>query len=359
MNVKELFKTMIEKEASDIFLRTNSVPRARINGIVKAIDDNSMTLEEIKKISDQLLSTDEYKDKFKQNLDIDFAHYEPDVGRFRINIFMQRGTPAIVARHIKSEVKTFKELNLPDKLLELFCEESNGLVLLTGPAGSGKTTTIASMIDHINQNQEKHIVTMEDPVEFIFKDKKSIINQRELDHDVMSYPQALKHVTQQSPDIIYIGNIRDMETMRAAITATELGTFVLTTFHTINAVQTITRIVNFFPPYLHDEVRLQLSNLLKGVVSLRLLPRIDHPGRIPAYETMVVTPTIARLIRENKINEIQSFIDEGDLFGMQSFKQSLVNMVKNGIVDIQDARRYADSKDDFELELKGVKRYSK
>jgi len=359
MNIKELFKIMVEKEASDLFLRTNSIPRARINGVVTPISEEVLSFEDIDKITQQLLSTDERKNKFKEKLDIDFAHYEQEIGRFRINIFMQRGTPALVARHVKSEVKTFKELNLPDKLLDLFCEESNGLVLLTGPAGSGKTTTIASMIENINQTQEKHIVTMEDPVEFIFKDKKSIINQRELEEDVFSYPQALKYVTQQSPDIIYIGNIRDVETMRAAITATELGTFVVTTFHTINAIQTITRIVNFFPPYLHDEVLLQLSSLLKGVISLRLLPRIDKPGRIPAYETMVVTPTIARLIRENKINEIQTFIDEGDMFGMQSFKRSLVNLVQNGIVDIKDARRFADSKDDFELELKGVKRYSK
>jgi twitching motility protein PilT len=215
------------------------------------------------------------------------------------------------------------------------------------------------LIETINQKFEKHIVTIEDPIEFLFEDKKSTINQRELGVDVYSYVAALRHVTQQSADIIYIGTIRDEETMRAAITATELGAFVVTTFHTVNAVQAITRIVNFFPPHLHEEIRQQVSIILKGVISLRLLPRVDKPGRIPAYETMVVTPTISRLIREGKVKEIQNFIDEGELFGMQSFKKSLVNLVKSEIVDEETARVFAESKDEFNLELKGVKRYQK
>jgi twitching motility protein PilT len=211
------------------------------------------------------------------------------------------------------------------------------------------------MIEFINQNVARHIITIEDPIEFLFTDKQSIISQRELGIDVQSYPFALKHVTQQSPDIIYIGNIRDIETMRAAIHATELGTFVMTTFHTINAVQTIVRIVNFFPPHLHDEVRMQLSMILKGTISLRLIPRKDGQGRVPAYETMVVTPTIARLIREGRIQEIQNFIDQGELFGMQSFKQSLIKLVREGIVDKNEARRFSDSKDEFDLAIKGIR----
>ncbi len=359
MDLKNLFKMMVEKEASDLFLRTDTYPRARIHGVVKIIDSEKITKEEMVNATNTLLATDERKKRFAENMDIDFAHYEAEVGRFRINIFIQRGTPAIVARHIHTHVKTFQELNLPDELLKKLCEESSGLVIISGPAGSGKSTTIASMMDYINQNSEKHIVTLEDPIEFIFEDQKSIINQRELGADVHSYPAALKHVTQQSPDIIYIGTIRDVDTMRAAIHSTELGTFVLTTFHTVNAVQTITRIINFFPPYLHDEVRMQLSIILKSVISLRLLPRLDKTGRIPAFETIVVTPTIARLIREGNINQIQSFIDEGELFGMQSFKKSLVHLVKQGIVAEEDARKAADSKDDFNLELRGVKRFQK
>ena len=359
MNIRELFQAMITQEASDLFLRTNAIPHLRIHGVVKELGSELVSLEEMRVVTEKLLAKEERKKIFEEKLDIDFAHYEPDIGRFRINIFTQRGTPAIVARHVHTHIKGFEELNLPAELLRKFCDESSGLVILSGPAGSGKSTTIASMIQSINATREKHIVTIEDPVEYLFEDKKSIINQRALGEDVLSYPAALKHVTQQSPDIIYIGNIRDVETMHAAINATELGTFVLTTFHTINAVQAITRIVNFFPPYLHDEVRMQLSIILKGIISLRLLPRLDKGGRIPAYETMVVTPTIARLIREGRINEIQSFIDEGELFGMQSFKKSLVHLVKQGAVDEEDARRVADSKDDFNLELKGVRRYLK
>jgi twitching motility protein PilT len=359
MNLSELFRIMIEREASDLFISSDTVPRARINGIVQSISGENIPKEEMLRVAEHLLGTEQRKKQFAANFDIDFIYQEPNIGRFRINISRERDCPAVVARHIHTKVKSFEELNLPAELLYKFCEEPSGLLILSGPAGSGKSTAIASMIEAINQRSEKHIVTVEDPIEFLFEDKKCVINQRELGTDVYSYVAALRHVTQQSADIIYIGNIRDEETMHAAINATELGTFVVTTFHTINAVQAITRIVNFFPPYLHDEIRMQLSVILKGVISLRLLPRLDRAGRIPAYETMVVTPTIARLIRENKINQIQNFIDEGDLFGMQSFKKSLVGLVRGGVVAEEEARRVADSRDEFNLELKGLKRYQK
>ncbi len=356
MDLSRLFKLMVEKEASDLYLRAKAYPRARINGKVQIIAPEIVSKEEVSHAVSFLLETDQRRQAFHQNLDVDFIHEEPGVGRFRVNIFIQRGTPVIVARHVHMHVKTFEELNLPVEICRKLCEETKGLFLVCGPAGSGKSTTIASMIEFINQTSEQHVITIEDPIEYLFKDKKSLVNQRELGIDVLTYSSALKHVTQQSPDIIYIGNIRDIDTMRAAINATELGTFVMTTFHTINAVQTIIRIVNFFPPHLHDEVRMQLSMILKGVISLRLLARKDGRGRIPACETMIVTPSIARLIREGKIREIQSFIDEGQLYGMQSFKKALVTLVRSGLVDEKEARRHADSKDDFDLELKGVKR---
>jgi len=356
MRIKKFLKQMIETQASDLFLRTQALPRLRINGKVQTADAQPISLEEMTAITTFLLDNDERKQFFAQNLDIDFIHVEPGTGRFRVNIFKQRGTPAVVIRCVYSHIRTFEELCLPADLCRRFCEESKGLVLLCGPAGSGKTTTICSMIEYINLTNEKHIVTIEDPIEFLFHDKKSIINQRELGLDVHSYPIALRHVTQQSPDLLFIGTTRDEPTMRAAISATELGVFVLTTFHTVNAVQTIHRIINFFPPHLHEEIRMQLSLILKGIVSLRLLPRKDGKGRIPAYETMVVTPTIARLIREGSTKEIQSFIDEGELFGMKSFKQTLVKLVKENLVTEEDARRFSDSKDEFDLELKGIKR---
>ena len=359
MNLNELFKIMVDREASDLYLRTMAYPRARINGRIEVISSETVTKPEMLAVANLLLANEQRRKKFADNMDIDFIHEEPEAGRFRINIFMQRGTPALVARHVQRRIKTFEELNLPVELSKKFCEESKGLFLVCGPAGNGKSTMIASMIEYVNQNSAKHILTIEDPIEFLFMDKKSIINQRELELDVPSFPSALKHMTQQSPDIIYIGNIRDEPTMRAAIMAAELGTFVFTTFHTINAVQTIIRMVNFFPPHLHDEVRMQLSLILKGTVSLRLLPRKDGQGRVPAFETMVVTPTIASLIREGKIQSIQSFIDDGKFFGMQSFRQSLVRLVKEGLVEEGEARLLADSKDEFDLELKGIRSHFK
>jgi len=350
---------MVEKEASDLFLRTKATPRARIDGVIEVIRDQKISKEEMSAITNFLLGADGQKRTYSETKDIEFIYDDEELGRFRINMFTQRGTPAIVARYVHSDVKNFEDLNLPVEFFQRFCDQNKGLFLVCGPAGSGKSTSIACMVEEINQTQSKHIVTIEDPIEFLFKDKKCLINQRELGLDVYSYPAALKHVTQQSPDIIFIGNTRDLETMRAAITATELGAFVITTFHTVNAVQTIIRMVNFFPPHLHDEVRMQISLILKGIISLRLMPRKDGKGRIPAYETLVVTPTISRLIRENSIKEIQNFIDEGELFGMQSFKQSLVKLVEDGAVDETEARRRSDSPDEFDLEIKGVKRIFK
>ncbi|MFP4473546.1 MAG: type IV pilus twitching motility protein PilT [Candidatus Omnitrophota bacterium] len=358
MEIRRLFKTMVEREASDLFLSVNSVPRARINGIVQPIAEDKVTQEDMRALLKIMFDQEHTRRKaYEESKGVDFIFVAEDIGRFRINVFVQRGSPALVARHVRSEIRSFKELHLPVDVLTKFCQECNGLVLMCGPAGSGKSTTIATMLENINQTQQKHIVTIEDPIEFLFTHKQSMINQRELDVDVMSYAEALKHVTQQSPDIIYIGNIRDGETMRAAINATELGTFVVSTFHTINAVQTITRMVNFFPPYLHEEVLMQLSTILKGIISLRLLPLKDGSGRVPAYETVVVTPTISRLIREGKITEIQQFIDEGELFGMQSFKKSLVSLVRAGLVDQAEAKHRADSRDEFDLEMKGIRQF--
>lgn len=355
MSIKNYFKTLVDKEGSDLFLRSNAIPRARINGQVENIANEPISIKDMQGMTQYLLAKEEQQQRLKDYLDVDFIHVEEGVGRFRVNVFMQRGTPAVVARHVSSNIKSLEELNLPVEVLKLVCEETKGMFLVCGPAGNGKSTTLASMIEYINSISSKHIITIEDPIEYLFTDDKSIINQRELGLDVVSYTTALTHVTQQSPDIIYIGNIRNEGTMKASITATELGTFVMSTFHTINSVQTIVRIVNFFPPHLHDEVRMQLSMILRGTLSLRLVPRKDGQGRIPAYETMMVTPTISRLIREGRIGEIQGFIDQGEMFGMQSFKQSLVGLVKNGFVDQDVARGFADSKDEFDLAMKGIK----
>ncbi len=356
MKINDYLKILVERQASDLFLRTGGIPHLRVDGKVCPVDNTVVSPEDMRRIINEILTTDLQKKRLQEDLDVDFVIFSPELGRFRFNVFIQRGTPSIVVRYVKDKIQTFEELNLPAEILKVFSSESRGLVLVTGPAGSGKSTTIGCMLEYINESSCRHIITVEDPIEFLFKDKNSIFNQRELVLDVSSYPSALKHFTLQSPDVIYIGVIRDTETMMAAMTAAEMGVLVVSTFHTINTVQTVERIVNFYPPHIHEEVRMQLSLLLKGVVSLRLIPKKDGSGRIPAYETMVVTPSIGRVIREGRLTEVAHFIEEGALFGMQSFKQSLVKLVQEGKVTEDDARRFADSRDEFDLELHGIKR---
>ncbi|MDD4980217.1 MAG: PilT/PilU family type 4a pilus ATPase [Candidatus Omnitrophica bacterium] len=356
MNIKGYLKLMIEKNASDMFYRAGANVRMRIDSKVVSVDEKIINLDEVNDAVKELTSN-ELRDFFQKNLDVDFGIYLPELEhRFRISIFMQRNWPALVIRNVRSDVQTFEDLNLPGKVLKDLSMETRGLVLLTGSAGSGKSTTIASMIEHININSNRHILTVEEPIEFTFKDKNSIINQRELGRDVASYEMALRAFTLQSPDVIFIGNIRDHETMAAALTAAETGVLVLSTLHTINTAQSVERIINFFSPYQHEEIRTQLSSLLKGVISLRLLPLKDAPGRIPAYETMLLTPTISRLIREGKIWEITPFIEDGTMFGMQSFNQSLVKLVREGKVSEEVAVSFSDNKDEFILALKGIKK---
>lgn len=356
MTIKELMKEMVEREASDLFYRAGAPPRIRIDGKVTAVGDKIIIVDDVIKAAEEL-TTPKQREMFNNNLDIDFALYLDEFDRrFRISIFMQRSSPSIVIRNVRHVTSTFEELNLPADVLTKLSMETRGLVLLTGSTGSGKSTTIASMIEYINNNAYKHILTLEEPIEFTFKDKKCIINQRELGLDVSSYTVALRTFTLQSPDVIFIGNIRDYETMSAAITVAETGVLVLSTLHTINAAQTVERIINFFPPHQHQQVRTQLSYLLKGVISLRLVPFKDGSGRIPAYEIMVLTPTISRLIREGKTWEMPQFIEDGAIFGMQSFTQSLIKLVQTGKITEEQAAVFADSKDEFILSLRGIKK---
>lgn len=356
MRIRDILQAACEKDASDLFLKVDNVPYLRVYGELQPLNDfAALTQQDLERIVADI-SDDAHKKMLKNVLDTDYAMDSGDLDRFRVSIFMQRGVPSIVMRRIKKAVADFKSLNLPEQVLSNLCQEKRGLVLLTGPAGHGKSTAIASMIEYMNTTQARHILTVEDPIEFTFKDKKSVINQRELSLDVSSYPVALKQVTLQSPDVIFIGTIRDHDTMSAALNAAEMGILVLSTIHTVNAAQTAQRIMNFFPPHQHAEIRMQLSFLLKGVVSLRLVPRSDGRGRIPAFETMVLTPTISRLLREGGFADIPRFLEEGSLFGMESFKQSLASLVGSGKVSPEEAYKYADSKEELELEIKGIKR---
>ncbi len=357
MHIRDCLALMVEKNASDIFYRAGGSVRMRINGQVVAVDDKVINSDDVNDALDELLVIEERKEYFRNNLDIDFAYYSARLDcRFRVSIFTQRNTPAIVIRNIPSTIGTLEELNLPAEILKKLALEKRGLVLLTGTMGSGKSTTIAGMIEYINNNCSKHILTIEEPIEFTFKDKKSIINQRELGKDVASYSVALRSFTLQSPDVIYIGNIRDYETMSAAITTAETGVLVLSTLHTVNASQSIQRIINFFPPHHHNLIRTQLSSLLKGVISLRLISAKNESKRIPACEVMLLTPTISRLIRDGKILEIPPFIEDGSIFGMTSFNQSLVRLAQEGKISEQEAMEFTDNKDELSLSLKGIRR---
>ncbi|HPL83017.1 MAG TPA: PilT/PilU family type 4a pilus ATPase [Candidatus Omnitrophota bacterium] len=356
MNIKLLLKEMVERNASDLFYRAGGNPRMRIDGKLVIVSDNVLTVEDVAQATEDL-ATFKQRDAFKNNLDIDFTVYIGELGhRFRVSIFMQRNWPSLVIRKVNKVTYTFNDLNLPGSVLEKLAMERGGLILLTGSMGSGKSTTIASMIEYINTNSKKHILTIEDPIEFVFEDKQSLINQREVGIDVLSYDNALRAFTLQNPDVLFISNIRDLETMSSALTAAETGVLVLSTLHTINAVQSVERIINFFPPHQHQEVKNQLAALLKGVISLRLLPLKDGTGRVPAHEVMLLTPTVSRLIREGKIWEIPQFVEDGGIFGMQSFNQSLVKLVKEGKIGEEEAAEFSDSKDEFMLALKGIRK---
>ncbi len=356
MKIKEALGEMIKRDGSDVFFRAGGIPRIRVDGQIVPISKEVLSVDDVVRAVDEL-TTPEQKQAFKGNLDIDFAIYLEEFSRrFRVSIFMQRNWPSLVIRNIRNEIGLFEELNLPTDVLTRRSVENGGLVLLTGTMGSGKSTTLASMIEHINQNCRKHILTIEEPIEFTFKDKISLINQRDLGLDVSSYATALRAFTLQSPDVIYIANIRDYETMSAALTAAETGVLVLSTLHTVNAPQTVERIINFFPPHQHQQVRVQVSTLLKGVMSLRLVPRKDGVGRVPAYEIMLQTPTIARLIREGKTWEIPQYISDGEIFGMRSFDQTLALLVDEGKITEEEAINFSDNKEEFTLVLKGFKK---
>lgn len=350
--VEDFLKMMFVKEASDLYLKTGSPPCFRVYGKLVPEGEENLTPDEVLSFVKEILKEDQQR-QFYDNLEVDLALSLSGIGRFRANVYYQRGSVGIVFRSIKSSVPSFEELNLPSKVLQELCQESRGLFLVTGSTGCGKSTTLASMVDYINNNMEKHILSIEDPIEFLHRDKKSIVSQREVGADTRSYFHALRHLMRQTPDVIQIGDIRDVETMSSAIQAAETGQLVLSTLHTINATQTVERIINFFPPHQHHEVRLQLSLLLKGVISLRLIPRKDGKGRIPACELMLLTPTIRGLIHDGLTIQIPNYIQDGAIFGMQTFNQALIALYKAGKITLEEARNNADNRDELDLVLKG------
>jgi twitching motility protein PilT len=315
------------------------------------IGDKIFTQADVEKIIDEIIQ-DRDRESLKTNRSAEFALWHRDNWRFRVGIFYQRDTLAMVVRKIDLRIPSFEELNLPAEVLKKFCVQRRGMILLTGITGSGKSTTIASMMEYINQNYERHLLTVEEPIEFTFTDKKSIINQRELGRDVQSYQDALRQFALHSPDVIYIGLIRDAETCHAALTAAETGVLLFSTMHTVNASATVERIINFFPPHQHHLVLNQLSTLLKGVVSQRLIPKADGSGLVPAYEVLTLSPSVSRLLRENKLWELPKYISSGDVYGMKSFHQCLMELIENNVITPEIALEYADKKEELEMELR-------
>jgi twitching motility protein PilT len=295
------------------------------------------------------------KQKFKDNLEIDIAYSVPGLGRFRCNVFQQRGTVGLVLRVIPVKIMTVRELGLP-MVLEKICNEQRGLILCTGTTGSGKSTTLAAMIDYINAQRTEHVITIEDPIEFLHRDKKSIVNQREVEVDTRSFAAALRSALRQDPDVILVGEMRDYETIETAITAAETGHLVLSTLHTLDATETINRIISVFPPHQQKQIRLQLSGVLKAVISMRLVPRADGHGRVPAVEVMIATPFIRDcIINKDKTKLIHEAIAAGvSQYGMQTFDQSIFQLYKKELITYDEALRRASNPDEFKLKIQGI-----
>jgi twitching motility protein PilT len=341
--------------ASDVHLKVGLPPIFRVKGELRTVANvPPMTKEAVEEFGRSMMNQRQ-RDLFEKNWDVDLAYSTTDGFRYRVNVLQQRGFMGVVMRLIPPNVPPFERLNLPHKVLEL-ADEERGLLLVTGITGSGKSTTLAAMVDYINASRAVHIVTIEDPIEYAFKDRRSVINQREIGFDTTSFARALRASLRQDPDVILVGEMRDLETTEIALTAAETGHLVLSTLHTVDAVETINRIVSIYPPHQQDQARLQLCSVIKGVVSQRLVPRADGMGMVPAVEILVSTARVRELIADpHRTREIHEAISTGrDPYGMISFDQSLTELVKNRFVTYEEAIAASTNPDDFALFFRGV-----
>ena len=355
MELNEILQVALRGGASDIHLKAGLPPMFRVDGsLVPLKDARRLPPEEIARMAYGIMN-DYQKEKFKAQNELDLAYGVPGLGRFRVNCFQQRGTIGVVLRVIPFKINTIEQLLLP-KILEKIAGEQRGLVLVTGTTGSGKSTTLASMVDHINTNETCHIMTIEDPIEFLIRDKRSIVNQREVGVDTLSFGQALKSALRQDPDVILVGEMRDLETIETALTAAETGHLVLSTLHTLDAPETITRIISAFPPHQQKQVRLQLGSVLRGVISQRLVPRADGKGRVAAVEVLVANSRIREMVEDkDRTKEITAAISQSHTtYGMQTFDQSLMTLFRQNIITYEEAVRQSSNPDDFALRVSGI-----
>ena len=351
MDIADLLALTKEHEASDLHLKAGAPPSLRVNGKLTRLDVPALSRDQMHALLFDVL-TDDQKARFETAHDLDFALELSNIGRFRVNAFVQRLGEAMVLRLIPTKIKTLDDLVMPPVLKQLALRD-RGLVLVTGPTGSGKSTTLAALVDHMNQHREDHIITIEDPIEFIHQDKRCNVNQREVGPHTASFATALRSALREDPDIILVGEMRDLETISQALTAAETGHLVLSTLHTNNAPQTVSRIIDVFPTHQQEQIRVQLSDALLGVVAQTLIPTVDGRGRVAGLETMIATPAIRNLIRENKIHQIPSAIQTGAREGMQSLDQCLKTLVKTHRISPEEAVKRAIDKQAFAQEALG------
>lgn len=353
MDIGTLLRQMIDARASDLFVKAKQIPFFRVDGLLEPAGDEVIEPELAEHMAREILGERAWSE-FEKNWECDTACEIKDLGRFRVNAFRQLGRVSLAVRRIPSTVFTFEDLNLPAEPLKKLAEVPRGLILVTGTTGSGKSTTLATMINYMNKTQARHIITIEDPVEYVFRDERCLIEQREVGIDTKSFHEALKHVLRQGPDVIMIGEMRDRETMEVAVNAVETGHVVMSTLHTTNASQTIERIINFFPAQQQPQLRVQLSLCLKGIISQRLLRRASGQGMIPAVELLLNSPTVQKLIAEGRFSEIPVAIESGRQDGMQTFQQSLLELYEAGEITYEEGLRGAESVHEFGMLARGV-----
>jgi twitching motility protein PilT len=355
MDINQLLRDASAVGASDVHLKVGNYPVVRVNGQLRPLTtDIRLDHEALVTMAATIMSANQ-RQRFKDAQELDLAYSVAGLGRFRCNVFQQRGTIGIVLRVIPMGVRSFDELDLPE-VLRTIADEQRGLVLVTGTTGSGKSTTLAAMVDHINNTRDTHIITIEDPIEYLHRDHLSILNQREIGSDTRSFAHALRSALRQDPDVILVGEMRDMETIETALHAAETGHLVFSTLHTLDATETINRVISVFPPHQQKQIRLQLASVLKAAIAQRLIPRTDGSSRVPAVEVLIATPFVRDcIVDKEKTHLIKGAIAQGtSQYGMQSFDQSIFSLFSQGLVSYEEALRWASNVDEFKLKVQGI-----